>query len=273
MSRLQINGGSIESGVTLTCPIGIRIGSTGSSFGGGVADLVLNSVSIGGTTTHSTGDIQIAQASSFVHARLNNCKLGSATEVASQTSMSDSSYICSSKHDQTAGNHKTFLRYGTVTIDTAIFGSAAPSVRIAPNNASNKVSLRYTPRGTFKVAVLSGQAVTVSLKVRESVVGDGTDYNGNRIRLILLRNDSIGITADAVIATGTVASEGAFETISGTTAAPTDDGVMEFIFDGDGTTGWINAERPVRNAYRFFALGHTDEAIHLDEDTWRLMTL
>ncbi len=33
---------------------------------------------------------------------------------------------------------------------------------------------------------------------------------------------------------------------------------------------WLNAERPLRNAYRFFTLGHTDEAIHADEDTWRL---
>ncbi len=33
---------------------------------------------------------------------------------------------------------------------------------------------------------------------------------------------------------------------------------------------WINAERPIRNAYRFFTLGHTNEAILVDEDTWRL---
>ncbi len=33
---------------------------------------------------------------------------------------------------------------------------------------------------------------------------------------------------------------------------------------------WLNAERPLRNAYRFFALHHTNEAILADEDTWRL---
>ena len=33
---------------------------------------------------------------------------------------------------------------------------------------------------------------------------------------------------------------------------------------------WINAERPLRNAYRFFALGHTNEAILADEDVWRI---
>lgn len=33
---------------------------------------------------------------------------------------------------------------------------------------------------------------------------------------------------------------------------------------------WINSERPFRNHYRFYALGHTHEAILLDEDTWRI---
>lgn len=33
---------------------------------------------------------------------------------------------------------------------------------------------------------------------------------------------------------------------------------------------WLNAERPLRNAYRWFILKHTDEQIKLDEDTWRL---
>ncbi len=33
---------------------------------------------------------------------------------------------------------------------------------------------------------------------------------------------------------------------------------------------WVNAERPIRNAYRYFALGQTDDQILKDEDTWRL---
>jgi hypothetical protein len=39
----------------------------------------------------------------------------------------------------------------------------------------------------------------------------------------------------------------------------------------DRQTGWINAERPLRNAYRFFVLGHVDQDIVKDEDTWRLI--
>jgi len=33
---------------------------------------------------------------------------------------------------------------------------------------------------------------------------------------------------------------------------------------------FINEERPIRNAYRFFQLGHTNDEILKDEDTWRL---
>lgn len=33
---------------------------------------------------------------------------------------------------------------------------------------------------------------------------------------------------------------------------------------------WINEERPFRNAYRFFQLGHTNEEILKDENEWRL---
>lgn len=34
---------------------------------------------------------------------------------------------------------------------------------------------------------------------------------------------------------------------------------------------YINGERPIRNAYRYFQLGHSNEEILKDEDTWRLL--
>lgn len=51
-----------------------------------------------------------------------------------------------------------------------------------------------------------------------------------------------GITADTVLATATVSSVGAFETISGTTATVSDNCILEFAVDCDGTTGWINVD-------------------------------
>jgi len=45
-----------------------------------------------------------------------------------------------------------------------------------------------------------------------------------------------------LIATATSASEGAFENIQGTSDTVTDNGVLEFFVDCDGTTGWISID-------------------------------
>ena len=95
---------------------------------------------------------------------------------------------------------------------------------------------------SIHVAVANGATLTPTVKVRESVAGDGTDYNGNRIRLIVKANPAAGIASDTVLATATASSEGAFESLSGTTAAVTDDAVLEFVVDCDGTTGWVNVD-------------------------------
>lgn len=190
---------------------------------------------VSGIKTAHTNDISCGTFAGNII--LQNALLNGTNEVITQTSMFDNSYLGSEKHDQTAGLHKTWKKYGTITIDTTagMFNTASPSERLTPNNASNKLI-----SGIKKAAVANGAALTASVFVRESVSGDGADYNGNRVRLIVKRNDAVGITADTVIATATVASEGAFEKISGTTATATDNGVMEFYVDCDGTTGWIN---------------------------------
>ena len=189
---------------------------------------------VSGIKTAHTRDL-VGTISAALDLFFHNCLLAS-TEIASQTLMPPGVVYGSQKHDQTAGLHKTYKREGTISIDTtAGLFDASPSVRMEPLIATEKLE---SP--AFRSVVTSGNSLTVSVKVRESVVGDGTDYNGNRIRLLVKRNAAAGIAADTVLATATVASEGAFETISGTTAAVTDDAVLEFAVDCDGTTGWIN---------------------------------
>jgi len=68
------------------------------------------------------------------------------------------------------------------------------------------------------------------------VYEDGT-YNGNRARLIVKRNTALGITADTVLDTATVASDLAWEGLTGTTVAVTDNGTLEFTVYLDGTAG------------------------------------
>lgn len=228
-NRFEILNSTLDSGSGLTCPIGI-------DFSTGVSDLYIENTTIGATTTHSTGDLRVVSPLTRVDAILHNVTLGSGTELVNQTSLSSRSRIGSQKHDQTAGNHKSFLSAGTITIDTTIF-DVTPSARLTPNSASNKLEMDIG-----KARVDSGGTVTFSVKVRESVAGDGTDYNGNRIRLRVRKNVAAGIADDATLATATIASEGAFETISGTTDAVTDNGELTAYIDCDGTQGSINVD-------------------------------
>lgn len=187
-----------------------------------------------GIKTAHTQDINCTNM--YTSAVFENCLFASPTEILSQSSMLSNSIISSSKHDQTAGDHKSWLRIGTIAIDTTIHNAASPSQRLTPNNASNKLQ-----SAIFQVAVASGTTLTPSVTVRKSVAGDGTAYNGNQPRLFVKRNVALGIASDTLLATASGAA-GSWETLSGTTATVGDDGVLEFYVDCDGTTGWINLD-------------------------------
>lgn len=225
---------TLNAGSTLTCPVGITLPGTLA-----VDALIFENSSFGVTTSHSTGDVSVTGVLS-ARVLFSNCTFGSTTEVAGQGNVANGYFfkgIGSQKHDATNGNHKTWEKYGTITIDTTFYKTASPSARTTPTSASNKQM-----SGIKSVAVASGSTVTASVWVRESVSGDGTDYNGNRARLMLRRNAAMGITSDTLIATASSSSEGAWEQISGVTGTVTDDGVLEFYVDCDGTTGWINID-------------------------------
>ena len=207
--------------------------------GAAVAELVIINGDFGtasGIKTAHTNDINVsACAGAFIRMFLSNTKLASTTEVLTPSAMSASSFICSQKHDQTGGNHKTVKKGGVLDLETTTTHTGGQSLRMLPTSASVKLESSGA-QGGFKAAVASGETVTPSVYVRESAA-----YNGNRCRLIVKRNDAIGITADTVLDTRTGASDAAWELMTGTTAAATDDGVMEFVVDCDGTaaTGYV----------------------------------
>jgi len=189
-----------------------------------------------GIKTAHTNDINVsACAGAFVRMFLANTKLGSTTEVLTPSAMSASSFICSQKHDQTTATHKTIKRGGVLDLEGTITHTGSQSLRMLPTSASIKLESTGA-EGGFKVAVASGETVTPSVYVREAAA-----YNGNRCRLMVRRNDAIGITADTVLATRVGASDDAWELMSGTTISATDDGTMEFYVDCDGTaaTGYV----------------------------------
>lgn len=198
---------------------------------GKVTFISSNFSTVSGIKTAHTTDIDIGSVTCPTDFVLINTKLGAATEIGSQSFLTPSTLISSQKHDQTAGLHKTWKKYGTITIETTTVHTGSQSIKLTPNNASRKLESSGL-FGGFKVAVASGATVTPTVYVYEDA-----SYNGARSRLIVKRNDALGITADTVLDTATAASDAAWEGLTGTTAAVTDDGTLEFVVDCDGTAG------------------------------------
>ena len=193
-------------------------------------------------TAHSI-DINVGGNARFaMFAR--NCKFGGTAEVNNAHQMPEGGWISSQKNDQTSGQNKTWMRSGVLSLDTTLFNTASPSARLAPNQASPKLASAplYSGRG-FHKEVASGATSAVSVYVRKSATGSGdaASYDGNQPRLIVRRCVVAGITTDTVLATASGAA-GSWEKLSGTTASVSEDCVLEFVVDCDGTAGWINVD-------------------------------
>jgi len=231
-ANIYLKNMTINSGVTLTCPIGLNIA-------GDCYEIYVDNSTFGATTTHSTGDVNVSGVLIWPRVTLRNCLRSSTTKLSNAGNMTENAYIASARNQQTAGSHITTKKYGVIIPDTTIFNKGSPSVRMTPNNAQATNKLQGSLK---KVAVPNGQTVVINVYVRKSVAGDGTAYNGNQPRLILKADPAVGITSDTVIATSTAAGNGAFELLTGTTVAITDDAVFQFYVDCDGTAGWINVD-------------------------------
>lgn len=186
---------------------------------------------VSGIKTAHTNDININGVTYGVYITAYNTKLLSSNNVNFTGPYNGLFIIGSQKHNQTSGLHKTWKETGIIEIETVTTQAGGFSIKMTPNRTDRKHKSSGL-NGGFKVAVANGQTCTPSVYVYEDA-----SYNGARARLILLRNDAIGITSDTVIDTATAASDGAWEQLTGTTAAATDNGTMEFIVDCDGTAG------------------------------------
>lgn len=244
---LVINGGTLAGDTTFTTIAGIKGNTNGWAQN---VSLYCNGTDFSGTGTglaaHSTYDLDIHVYNLYLEtfSVFNGCKFGAPTPVyLTKTFWAAHAFIGFEKYNNTAGDHRTEMTYGQIKTDTTIFNNASPSMRLTPNSATNKLESapRYNGRTGILVAVPNGASANVSAYVRKSVVGDGAAYNGNQPRMIVKRNDSIGVTADTVLATYSAAN-GSWNQMIGTTPVATDAGVFEIIFDCDGTAGWINID-------------------------------
>lgn len=236
ISYVLFQSGTFNGDTGYTTSYGLSVNSGGGYY---VFDSCDFGTVIGdGRIAHNTADIYAPAYYSNIY--LNNTILATSTEVSSQSSMVTTSSIYSQKHDQIANPnaiHKTWKKYGTIVTDRTYFNTATPSQSLTPNNATYKLE-----SGSKKAAIANGNTATVSVYVRKSDVGHGgADYNGNHPRLIVKKNVGAGIASDTVLDTMTAGLD-TWEQLSGTTDAVTDDAVLEFVVDCDGTTGFINID-------------------------------
>lgn len=205
----------------------------------GVSDkIVIENGTVGTIGAHTTADLNDTCTGNQHNVVFQNVTFGSPTLYAGQANNTPRTFTGMARFNGVAGSHRSFLKYGNISSDSTYWQVLSPSVRMSPNSATQKL------QGPIKtVAVPSGRRARVSVWVRKSVIGDGTTYNGMEAQLLVLSDAAAGIAADTVIATTTVASNGAFELISGTTAAVTDNVALKFLVQCDGTLGWINVDR------------------------------
>lgn len=145
------------------------------------------------------------------------------------------------KWNQTSGLHKMLYTYGQIQSDSTFYKTSSPSERLSPVAVTTTYRF-YLESSPKRCAIMNGRNTVVSVWVRTSVVGDGAAYNGNRAKLVLKASPGAGIPDDTVIDTATVASDGAWEQLSGPTPTVSDDAVLEFVVQCNGTAGFINTD-------------------------------
>lgn len=185
-------------------------------------------------TAHTTDFIMASTGAGEVI--FSNSKTGAATPFSGNTLFVGKAGARFQRFNQTDGDHRGYFRNGIIRTDATIYNTASPSERLTPNKSTEKLE-----SGSRFVAVDDAGTKTISVYVRKSQSGDGAQYNGNQPRLVVKRNDALGITSDTVLDTMT-AAVGSWEQLSGTTATATDDGAFEVVVDCDGTAGWVNVD-------------------------------
>lgn len=220
-------------GAGTTSPRGILLN-------GNAVDVIFNNCSFGATVAYGTDNISLATANDVKQMVFNNCSFGTGTFISgsgSGTAMRFDSYLKFVNFNEDPDDQRAYFPYGLQTKDVVITNTAPQSVRLAP--VSNTVPLQSD---MIYIPITAGDALDISIAMRMSAAGDpsGANYNGSvNPSLVLLANPSVGIDADVTLDTMSVAV-GNWETLTGTTAVATNDGVLTIVSRGQGTTGWWN---------------------------------
>jgi hypothetical protein len=228
--RLILRSVNLSGDSSFASASGIQFGAVANSNIRAEFDNCTFGTATGIKVAHTTADINIGASSNrYGEIILRNTKLDSATEINNQSGLRGRSYIKYERVDQATNVHKTvWPRLGTSAYETTTFRTAAPSQKLTPSGRGAGEKLESGPK---RKRIANGGTVAISVYVRKNGA-----YTGNAPRLMQRANPAIGVLTDTVIATHSAAAD-AWQQLSGTTAAATENGVAEFFVDCDGSVG------------------------------------
>jgi hypothetical protein len=226
---MDLRNVNVAGDTTFASTIGIRFNQANCYYRSRLDGCTFGVVA-GIKTAHTTADIQCTGTNQWIELTLVNTNLASATEIANQlTNPIGQSFFRYERVDGTTNVHKTIWPMkGTVAYDTVTYRTASPSEKLTPSGASAGNKLTTSVK---RAPVAGGASIAISCYVRK----DGT-YTGNAPRLMMRANGALGFTADVVVATFSAAAD-TWQQLSGTTAVASENGVVEFYVDSDGSAG------------------------------------
>ncbi len=216
-------------------------GSTGGitfvgTFVGKIAMYSCLSSVVSGIKTKCSNDILFSSSAQNCRITADNCIFNGTSVYGSNVSVLavDSVFLQAQNFGQVSNDNRTYIGNGTTTAGliqsnaSTVYGTNVLSEQMTP--ASTTVKL--VSQSIF-VECGSGKTATPVVQVQKN----GT-YNGNAPRLIVKRQDSMGVTSDTVLATFS-ASANTWQGLTGTTVTSLQAGVFEFVIDCDGTAGSV----------------------------------
>ncbi len=225
---------TFNSDTTFTQAGGLR---TADGASGTISLLNCSFSVVSGIKTKNTVDLDYNAIVTGPQYLADNTILNGTTVLGSVSGLVVSAPILQAQnYGQTANDNRVYYANktstpGVIQSDSGtVHGADLLSEKMTPGSTSLKLrsAIKY-------VACNSGSTVTFSIYVQKN----GT-YNGNAPRLILLQQNSMGVTADTVCATFS-AGANTWQQLSYTTGSAPQNGVYAFIVDCDGTAGSIFA--------------------------------
>jgi hypothetical protein len=188
-----------------------------------------NSSLFGKTTLELNAPLGLIEGTyHFNNSIVGNLPVGSGLLGKYQPNNSNTDGFVYTNFNKITGYNITYTNGGQRFVDSTITYNNNNTERLTPFN--NIIKLRS---GSKYVALNQFESVSISVYVRV----DST-YNGNVPKLILKSNPSMGVMNDLTIATTTITNN--FQSLSGSFSNVSNDGILEFYVECDGTSGFIN---------------------------------